>query len=185
MGIKESSLAQAIVTTVNICGMLFIIIVGGYLAFKTGWIGYELPSGYFPLGLNGMLGGSAVVFFSFIGFDVVASTAEEVLTVEGLQHLGFLIQFGDKGSERVSLSQAAPFFANSDPDMLAVPVPAVQVHDWVLQNIASALEHITERISAKENGPSSFFDNDVAMADACTSSIKGSPSARGSLNLHM
>ncbi|XP_043816160.1 cationic amino acid transporter 4, vacuolar isoform X2 [Manihot esculenta] len=78
MGIKESSLAQAIVTTVNICGMLFIIIVGGYLAFKTGWIGYELPSGYFPLGLNGMLGGSAVVFFSFIGFDVVASTAEEV-----------------------------------------------------------------------------------------------------------
>ncbi|XP_043816512.1 cationic amino acid transporter 4, vacuolar-like isoform X1 [Manihot esculenta] len=77
MGIKESSLAQAIVTTVNICGMLFIIIVGGYLAFKTGWIGYELPSGYFPLGLNGMLGGSAVVFFSFIGFDVVASTAEE------------------------------------------------------------------------------------------------------------
>ncbi|KAJ9131860.1 hypothetical protein P3X46_034767 [Hevea brasiliensis] len=78
MGIKESSLAQAIVTTVNICGMLFIIIAGGYLAFKTGWIGYELPSGYFPLGLNGMLAGSAVVFFSFIGFDVVASTAEEV-----------------------------------------------------------------------------------------------------------
>ncbi|XP_012070384.1 cationic amino acid transporter 4, vacuolar [Jatropha curcas] len=78
MGIKESSLAQAIVTTVNICGMLFIITVGGYLAFKTGWIGYELPSGYFPLGLNGMLAGSGIVFFSFIGFDVVASTAEEV-----------------------------------------------------------------------------------------------------------
>ncbi|EEF36674.1 cationic amino acid transporter, putative [Ricinus communis] len=78
LGIKESSFAQAIVTTVNICGMLFIIIVGGYLAFKTNWVGYELPSGYFPLGLNGMLAGSAVVFFSFIGFDVVASTAEEV-----------------------------------------------------------------------------------------------------------
>ncbi|XP_065852255.1 cationic amino acid transporter 2, vacuolar isoform X2 [Euphorbia lathyris] len=78
MGIKESSLAQAIVTTANICGMLFIITVGGYLAFKTGWVGYELPNGYFPLGFNGMLAGSAVVFFSFIGFDVVASTAEEV-----------------------------------------------------------------------------------------------------------
>ncbi|XP_065852254.1 cationic amino acid transporter 4, vacuolar isoform X1 [Euphorbia lathyris] len=79
MGIKESSLAQAIVTTANICGMLFIITVGGYLAFKTGWVGYELPNGYFPLGFNGMLAGSAVVFFSFIGFDVVASTAEEVI----------------------------------------------------------------------------------------------------------
>ncbi|KAJ6951818.1 hypothetical protein NC653_041079 [Populus alba x Populus x berolinensis] len=78
IGIKESSFAQTVVTTVNVFGMLFIIIVGGYLAFKTEWIGYELPSGYFPFGVNGMLAGSAVVFFSFIGFDVVASTAEEV-----------------------------------------------------------------------------------------------------------
>ena len=100
--------------------------------------------------------------------------------MEGFEHLGFLIQFGDKGSEVVTLSQAAPFFANSDPDMPAVPVPATQVLDWISQNIASALEHITERISAKENGPANSSDSDVAMADACTSSIKTSPSARGS-----
>ncbi|KAF9661225.1 hypothetical protein SADUNF_Sadunf19G0046100 [Salix dunnii] len=78
IGIKESSFAQTVVTTVNVFGMLFIIIAGGYLAFKTEWIGYDLPSGYFPFGVNGMLAGSAVVFFSFIGFDVVASTAEEI-----------------------------------------------------------------------------------------------------------
>ncbi|XP_021888770.1 cationic amino acid transporter 4, vacuolar isoform X2 [Carica papaya] len=77
-GIKESSLAQAIVTTVNILAMLFIITAGGYLAMKTGWTGYNLPSGYFPFGVNGMLAGSAVVFFSYIGFDAVTSTAEEV-----------------------------------------------------------------------------------------------------------
>lgn len=99
--------------------------------------------------------------------------------MEGFEHLGFLIQFGDKGSEGVPLSQATPFFANSDPDMPAVPVPAAQVHDWLLQNIASALESISERMSAKENGPSSGSDQDVAMADACTSSNKASPSARG------
>ncbi|KAJ6749732.1 hypothetical protein OIU85_000373 [Salix viminalis] len=102
-----------------------------------------------------------------------------VLSMEGFEHLGFLVQFGDKGSE-VTLSQAAPFFANSDPDMPAVPVPATQVLDWISQNIASALEHITERISAKENGPANSSDPDVAMADACASSIKTSPSARGS-----
>ncbi|XP_022742227.1 TBCC domain-containing protein 1-like isoform X2 [Durio zibethinus] len=101
-----------------------------------------------------------------------------VLTVEGFEHLGFLIQFGDKGSELVPLSQAAPFFANSDPDMPAVPVPASQVHDWLLQNIASSLEHVTERISAKENGPPSGSDQDVAMADASPSSTKALPSAR-------
>ncbi|XWS43215.1 hypothetical protein CRYUN_Cryun16bG0083400 [Craigia yunnanensis] len=101
-----------------------------------------------------------------------------VLTMDGFEHLGFLIQFGDKGSEGVPLSQAAPFFANSDPDMPAIPVPAAQVHDWLLQNIASSLEHITEKISAKENGPPSGSDQDVAMADASPSSAKASTSAR-------
>jgi TBCC domain-containing protein 1 len=100
--------------------------------------------------------------------------------MEGFEHLGFLLHFGDKGSEVVTLSQAAPFFANSDPDMPAIPAPATQVHDWISQNISSALEHITERISAKENGPANSSDSDVAMTDACTSSIKTPPSARGS-----
>jgi cationic amino acid transporter 1 len=77
-GIKESSTVQAIVTSVNVCTLVFIIVVGGYLACKTGWVGYDLPSGYFPFGLNGILAGSAVVFFSYIGFDTVTSTAEEV-----------------------------------------------------------------------------------------------------------
>ncbi|KAI3993853.1 hypothetical protein MKX01_002866 [Papaver californicum] len=78
VGIKESSFVQAIVTTANLFVMVFIIIVGGYLGFKTGWTGYELPSGFFPFGVNGMLAGSATVFFAYIGFDSVASTAEEV-----------------------------------------------------------------------------------------------------------
>ncbi|GMY20298.1 cationic amino acid transporter 4, vacuolar-like isoform X1 [Fagus crenata] len=77
-GIKESTFAQTIVTTVNICALLFIIIAGGYLGFKTGWVGYEIPSGYFSFGVNGMFTGSAIVFFSYIGFDAVCSTAEEV-----------------------------------------------------------------------------------------------------------
>ncbi|TYG84286.1 hypothetical protein ES288_D01G237500v1 [Gossypium darwinii] len=101
-----------------------------------------------------------------------------VLTMEGFEHLGFLIQFGDKGSEGIPLSQAAPFFANSDPDMPAVPVPASQVLDWLQENIASSLEHITDKISAKENGPQGGSDQDVAMADASSSSARASPSAR-------
>ncbi|XP_072987549.1 cationic amino acid transporter 2, vacuolar [Typha latifolia] len=78
VGIKESSFVQAIVTTLNACVMLFVIIAGGYLGFQTGWIGYSVASGYFPYGVNGVLAGSATVFFAYIGFDSVASTAEEV-----------------------------------------------------------------------------------------------------------
>ncbi|XP_044499404.1 cationic amino acid transporter 2, vacuolar-like [Mangifera indica] len=78
LGIKESTVAQGIATIANVCAMLFVIIAGGYLGFKTGWAGYKLPTGYFPFGVNGMLAGSATVFFAYIGFDSVASTAEEV-----------------------------------------------------------------------------------------------------------
>ncbi|CAN6898647.1 unnamed protein product, partial [Brassica oleracea] len=102
-----------------------------------------------------------------------------VLSMEAFEHLGFLVQFGDKGSDVSPLSQATPFFANSDPDMPAVPVPASQVHDWLLQNIASALESITERISGKENGPSNASDQDDAMSDACDAPNKVASSGRG------
>ncbi|XP_058105829.1 cationic amino acid transporter 2, vacuolar-like [Magnolia sinica] len=78
VGIKESTLVQSIVTSANVCVMVFVIIAGGYLGFQTGWAGYALPTGYFPFGVNGTLAGSATVFFAYIGFDSVASTAEEV-----------------------------------------------------------------------------------------------------------
>ncbi|KAK6159047.1 hypothetical protein DH2020_006361 [Rehmannia glutinosa] len=78
VGIKESTFVQGIVTAANICAMIFVIVAGGYLGFKTGWPGYELLQGYFPFGADGMLAGASTVFFAYIGFDSVASTAEEV-----------------------------------------------------------------------------------------------------------
>ncbi|URD86320.1 hypothetical protein MUK42_27758 [Musa troglodytarum] len=78
LGIKESSFVQAIVTSANVCVLLFVIVAGGYIGFQTGWVGYTVNDGYFPYGVNGVLAGSATVFFSYIGFDSVASTAEEV-----------------------------------------------------------------------------------------------------------
>ncbi|XP_019440832.1 PREDICTED: TBCC domain-containing protein 1-like isoform X2 [Lupinus angustifolius] len=91
-----------------------------------------------------------------------------VLTMDRFEHLGFLLHFGNKGSGGNSLSQMSPFFENLDPEMPAVPVPAAHVHDWLLQSIASALEHISDHTSSKENGPASPSDRDVAMNDACT-----------------
>ncbi|KAF8722908.1 hypothetical protein HU200_022045 [Digitaria exilis] len=78
LGIKESSFLEGIITTANILVMLFVICAGGWLGFKNGWAGYKGPKGYFPNGVGGVLSGSATLFFAFIGFDTVASTAEEV-----------------------------------------------------------------------------------------------------------
>ncbi|XP_073045837.1 uncharacterized protein [Primulina eburnea] len=102
-----------------------------------------------------------------------------VLSMDRFEHLGFLIYFGEKGSERIPLGQNTPFFANSDPDMPDVPVPASQVLDWLLQNISTTLEHIADRVSPKENVPNNFSDQDVPMADINTSSAKPSSSPRG------
>ncbi|KAK1626791.1 hypothetical protein QYE76_001106 [Lolium multiflorum] len=78
VGIKESTYVQGIVTILNCCVMLFVIIAGSYIGFQTGWVGYKVSGGFLPYGVNGMLSGSATVFFAYIGFDSVASTAEEV-----------------------------------------------------------------------------------------------------------
>ncbi|KAK3149826.1 hypothetical protein QOZ80_3AG0223490 [Eleusine coracana subsp. coracana] len=78
VGIKESSFAQGLVTVLNACVMVFVIVAGTYIGFQIGWTGYKVTDGYFPFGVNGMLAGSATVFFAYIGFDTVASTAEEV-----------------------------------------------------------------------------------------------------------
>ncbi|KAL6604503.1 hypothetical protein ACP70R_042930 [Stipagrostis hirtigluma subsp. patula] len=91
-----------------------------------------------------------------------------VLTMETFEHLGFLVQF----SEGTSLSQSATFFANSDPDMPAAPVPAAQILEWISQNIASSLEYCTEKSAAKES--SQQIDADVTMADANTSHPRNS-----------
>jgi APA family basic amino acid/polyamine antiporter len=47
-------------------------------------VNYHLPpgpttglGGYFPFGLAGMFGGAAFIFFAYIGFDAVSTTAEE------------------------------------------------------------------------------------------------------------
>ena len=57
-----------------------IYMSGGYLSFKTGWVGGELQDGYFPFRTNSLFGRSAIVLFSCIGFDSVTST------VTGSQH---------------------------------------------------------------------------------------------------
>lgn len=78
LGIKESSVVEGVITIANVAIMLFVICAGGWLGFQNGWPGYNVPKGYFPNGASGVFSGSATLFFAYIGFDAVASTAEEV-----------------------------------------------------------------------------------------------------------
>lgn len=100
-----------------------------------------------------------------------------MLTSERFDHLGFLIQFG----EGITLSQAAPFYTNLEPDMPVVSVPVAAVHEWVLQQICLALENNADK--AKGNDPSTELDVDTGDACVNQSMSESSSSPNGSFSL--
>jgi APA family basic amino acid/polyamine antiporter len=80
-GTKESGTVNAIIVAIKVAVVLFFIAVGiGHVDTAN----YHLPpgpqtgqGGYFPFGIAGMFGGAAFIFFAYIGFDAVSTTAEE------------------------------------------------------------------------------------------------------------
>ncbi len=70
-GIKESRRASNIMVMVKIGVILAIIIGGAFFVNPENWVPFA------PNGLQGVLGSVAAVFFAFIGFDSISTTAEE------------------------------------------------------------------------------------------------------------
>ena len=80
-GTRESGLVNAIIVAVKLAIVLFFLAIGvGHIDPAN----YHLPAGpttglggYFPFGWSGVFGGAAFIFFAYIGFDAVSTTAEE------------------------------------------------------------------------------------------------------------
>jgi len=72
LGAKESSRFNVVMTIFNVTLIVFIIILGAYYVEKQNYIPF------FPNGVNGVLTGAGMVFFSYIGFDSVSTLAAEV-----------------------------------------------------------------------------------------------------------
>lgn len=71
VGIKESAMANSIAVAIKVVVVLFFIVFGFSMVKPANWVPFA------PSGWVGVMGGAAIVFFSFIGFDAVSSTAEE------------------------------------------------------------------------------------------------------------
>lgn len=89
-GAKESANFNKFITVLNVCVILFIIILGAFHMHTKYWTdaipaavtvpaGCSGDGGVFPCGFNGILAGAAKVFFAYIGFDSVTTLAEEVI----------------------------------------------------------------------------------------------------------
>ncbi len=72
IGVSESVLVNKLVVTVKLAAVLFFIATGSGHVHPENWTPFA------PHGLAGIMGGAAVVFFSFIGFDALSSTVEEI-----------------------------------------------------------------------------------------------------------
>jgi APA family basic amino acid/polyamine antiporter len=71
IGVRESARFNAAMVAVKLAAILFFIVVGaGYVEPKN-W------QPFMPYGVQGIAAAAAVVFFAYIGFDAVSTTAEE------------------------------------------------------------------------------------------------------------
>lgn len=71
IGIKESTRISNALVWIKLTVILGIILIGIFYIKPENW------SPFLPNGFKGVMGGVAAVFFSFIGFDSISTTAEE------------------------------------------------------------------------------------------------------------
>uniref|UniRef100_A0A0K2U7Y3 Solute carrier family 7 (Cationic amino acid transporter, y+ system), member 2 [Ciona intestinalis] n=1 Tax=Lepeophtheirus salmonis TaxID=72036 RepID=A0A0K2U7Y3_LEPSM len=108
LGVKESTIINNLLTTVNIAIVLFVFIAGGINVNFENWnismeelknnytndcplcteenncVSEEYDTvcgsgGFFPYGFSGIIKGAGTAFYGFVGFDVIATLGEEVI----------------------------------------------------------------------------------------------------------
>ncbi len=71
VGIKESKRSTNAMVILKIAIIILVIIAGAFYVDTNNW------NPFMPNGVSGILKGTAAVFFSYIGFDAISTTAEE------------------------------------------------------------------------------------------------------------
>src|SRR3954470_16162413 len=70
-GIRESARTNTAIVILQVAVVVFVISFGAFMVNPGNW------HPYVPHGFAGVMSGAAIVFFAFIGFDAVSTTAEE------------------------------------------------------------------------------------------------------------
>jgi APA family basic amino acid/polyamine antiporter len=71
IGVKESARLNTIMVILKVALVIGFILVGAFYVTPANWRPFA------PMGARGVMAGAAAVFFSYIGFDAISTTAEE------------------------------------------------------------------------------------------------------------
>jgi amino acid transporter len=71
VGIKESKRSMNAMVILKLAIILLVIVAGAFYVAPENW------HPFLPNGMTGVMAGTAAVFFSYIGFDAISTTAEE------------------------------------------------------------------------------------------------------------
>ncbi len=71
VGIRESKRASNVMVAIKLAVIFLVIVLGAFYVKPENW------SPFAPNGLTGVLKGVSAVFFAYIGFDAISTTAEE------------------------------------------------------------------------------------------------------------
>jgi APA family basic amino acid/polyamine antiporter len=75
VGIKESARFNAGIVIIKVAVVLFVLVLGSHYVHPANW-GHDWHS-FAPFGVAGISSAAAYIFFAFIGFDAVSTTAQE------------------------------------------------------------------------------------------------------------
>ena len=85
IGIKESARVTGVIVVLKIAVVLFFIVVGAFAVEPANW-----PP-FMPNGFAGVGAAAAVIFFAYIGFDAVSTTAEEARNPQRDVPIGIIV----------------------------------------------------------------------------------------------
>ncbi|MGD0920300.1 MAG: amino acid permease [Terriglobia bacterium] len=92
IGIRESASINAVIVAIKVSVVLFVIVMGLQYINRDNW-GHDWRS-FAPFGAGGIWEGAAYIFFAYIGFDAVSTTAQEVRNPQRNLPIGILVSLG-------------------------------------------------------------------------------------------
>ncbi len=89
VGIKESAQFNAGIVVTKVAVVLFVILLGSHYVHPSNW-GHDWAS-FAPMGFSGIGAGAAYIFFAYIGFDAVSTTAQEARNPQRDLPIGIIV----------------------------------------------------------------------------------------------